>query len=449
MADNGTSQNAAIAPPLDQLSQLLMNLPRQGSPLDGLKPNPVVMPTLAAPGAPAPGTADLESRLAQPRTMPTAAPPQPSDDPSITSARAGLDTAAAQSQALQARMEATQGKLSAIPPLTPDQLKPKWYDRLLGGVVGGLAGYGDAARGAELGGRVTNRRGIEAQANYTRARSPLLEQLQAEREEIPVLTMGNEAAQRQFTAARDTQSLNQKEELNTIKQDLGDKLADVKKQLADAKDAADTNKQQNALQRLDQLQQDIDRKIDQGQQLQDLRERVSDLKEQAGGKAKPAQSLAVQNKRDASWGRARREYDANVAKLGLSSDQSKLKGEDKAAIKEAQDDYYSKLQDAQDEYEQGIGVIGGSADHVELQRNHFGEQPTAQPSGGGGSAPAGPAAPSKSGAAPAKGDIAPSAAQFKTPGKGLRVQQPNGAIQIWKLEGKTPVLVKEEKGAKP
>ena len=70
---------------------------------------------------------------------------------------------------------------------------------------------------------------------------------------------------------------------------------------------------------------------------------------------------AVQSKRNADWGKARREYE----KAATEADG------DKGLLADAQNDYYEKRQDAQDQYEQQIQTLGGGAEHVNLPRNHF------------------------------------------------------------------------------
>jgi hypothetical protein len=62
-------------------------------------------------------------------------------------------------------------KQAALKAPDPNQLRPHWYDRLLGGVVGA------ASNDAGAGGNVTNRRLINANREYQAQEAPLQKQL--------------------------------------------------------------------------------------------------------------------------------------------------------------------------------------------------------------------------------------------------------------------------------
>src|SRR5579872_3486269 len=206
--DNGNANAPSGSPAqisnLDQLSQLIMRLPRAGgSPIDTLVPpagaqskfaetNPSpdapmkpIPGALSASPAPAAGsTADLESRV---RPQPSPAQPNPPSDDPMLSYKAALDKSNQNLQDMIAQENATRAKMAAVPAVNPHDYRPKWYDRLMGAGVGFLAGYGNAARGIEAGSEVTNRRLTNAQKQRQAALQPLMEQLNAEREEVPLL----------------------------------------------------------------------------------------------------------------------------------------------------------------------------------------------------------------------------------------------------------------------
>jgi hypothetical protein len=433
---------------LDQLSQLIMRLPRQGNPLDSLMaaapPNgngatarvdggPPVAGTILPPRTTVPGgTADLEARRALPRTAPQP-PAQPSDDPLISSSRAELAKRSSAIDDLVAQANAARAGIAAHPPVNPQDYKPKWYDRLLGAGEGFLAGYGrgNAGRGVQAGTELT-RRGLRmAEAQRQRAVDPFYETLRSSEQEIPLLNAARESAWQTLQGG-----LQERREAETERKDTA--TAEYHDAIAEIRDEVAKGNIQKAQDLLDQKQKELEQRgqrdqatADYRNQLLDLRQQLLDLREKQGGQAKPQQFLAVQSKRDTAWLKARREYNANAAKL----DPKDAKG-----MKEAQEDYYEKMQDAQDEYEQGIGVLGGTAPHIELERNHFGEPPTAASA----AAPATPQKPATS----AKADITPDPKQWKDKTKGLRVRQPSGAVQTWKLDNGKPTLVATEKSNK-
>lgn len=93
---------------------------------------------------------------------------------------------------------------------------------------------------------------------------------------------------------------------------------------------------------------------------------------------KPAthqQYSKVQTDRDKGWNTAHKEYAKQVELLSPK---------DTEGLKKAQQDFYDARQQVQDEYEDQINTLGGTAQHTELPRNIFGEEqgtPGAAPSG--------------------------------------------------------------------
>ncbi len=429
---------------LDPLSQLILNsVARQGSPLDGLNSrlpasnNPAPMPVLQG------STQDLEQRAAAaPRTAP-AAPAPPSDDPDITRARAGItDT----QNALQSRMktyEGTQAKIAALPPVNPADHKPSWTDRLMGAGEGFLLGYGkgNEARGAEAGANLTHRGLEKAEAARNAQLKPLLEQLNAEREEIPLLNSSNETAWRGFEAVKDSKDLDRKQELADTKQEFDEKLNELRQK-------AEADKNQHWIDTLNELSernknqnQNAQDKLDMQAKLLDLREEMLRDKEAKSGKGTPVQFSNAEAKKAQGLQKAQADY--NRATKGLNPNNP----EDLKTIHDAHDAFDAAQQEVENAYEAEVNSLGGSASHQDVVKDWRGSnQPAASPA-----APATPARPSaQPPAAPAlaKGDLTPTASQWKDPSKGLRVKQPSGAVQLWKLDNGKPVLVSTDTGKK-
>lgn len=188
-----------IPPPLppyrDQLSTLFANL---------ANPNATTAP---APGvsAPAPAPPPVAAAPAPPIQQAPAAPvAAPSDDPAITSGRQNLDQSSAALQDAIKTYQGTQAKIAAVPPVDYNAKKPSPWSRLLGGIVGTAAGYGGGPQVAQQVARgVTYRTLNQADIERQRQLDPLFQQLQSEREGIPMYQAANEGAWRQFQGGLD------------------------------------------------------------------------------------------------------------------------------------------------------------------------------------------------------------------------------------------------------
>lgn len=444
--DNQSAPNGQVNN-LDALSQLIMNsVARPGSPLDALNSrmpaaNPPAMPVLQG------STSDLEQRAAQTRTVAPQATgvPQPSDDPDITAARAGITSS---QTALQDRMknyEATQAKIAAVPPVNPADHQPKWYDRLLGAGEGFALGYGkgNAAKGAEAGADVTRRGLNKAESDRKAALDPLLTQLNAEREEIPLLNSSNETAWRGFEAAKDSKDLNRKQELADTKQEFDEQISAVRVK-------AEHDQNQNAIDRLNEIEernknqnQNAQEKLQLQKELLDLRESMLKNQEGKSGKGTPVQFSNVENDKHASLRKAQGDYDKATKDLDPKN------AEDIQAIHDAHEKFSEAQQQAEDAYESQLNALGGSVQHQDVTKDWNGSGPpppgTPPPAATPAAKPA-VAAPAANGLA--KGDSAPSPSMWKDQSKGLRVKQPSGVVQVWQLKEGKPTLVSSSDGKK-
>lgn len=107
--------------------------------------------------------------------------------------------------------------------------------------------------------------------------------------------------------------------------------------------------------------------------------------------ATPAQYAKVQGDRDKGWNVAHKEYAKAVEALSPK---------DTEGLQQARQDFYDQRQQVQDEYEDQIGTLGGTAKHTDLPRNIFGEDqagaaPTAAPAAGASPAASAPKAVTK------------------------------------------------------
>jgi hypothetical protein len=222
--------------------------------------------------------------------------------------------------------EDTEKKIAAVPPLDPNSLRPKWYDRLLGGGVGFLAGYGNAERGAQLGGAVTNRRYTEAKNERSAQISPLLEQLNAEREEIPMLNSANESAWRQFQGAQDAKKLD-------IQQNKADTDREYKQDIVDIRQQIQAGNIQKASDLLDQKQKELAERQKRGEDtrnyrdgLLDLKQQMQDWKEKHGSDPKPARNSSLRQLKTSAMqhgGKRGESISQTYKKLGLSQERNR------------------------------------------------------------------------------------------------------------------------------
>lgn len=299
MADNGTQP---IAPPLDQLSQLLMSIPKAGSPADGWAP-PMALPSPQTSSTPV--SSSQSGAVVSPQPATAAAPPiqtvsptPPSDDPALASARAGMNSSQTALTKGLSDYSDTRGKMAAIPAVNPADYKPHWYDRLLGGLVGTAAGIGDPARGAEVGANVTHRGLINAQNSRASQIQPLLEQLNAEREEVPMLNAANESANRQVQSIQNDRKIAETERKDQALEGL---RADVN----DLHAKAQTDKQADFKDKLDQMQKKFDSDANLRQQMLsnqgdaiDMRGKIADLQNQIREKALDQKAAQVKQVTD-------------------------------------------------------------------------------------------------------------------------------------------------------
>jgi len=129
---------------------------------------------------------------------PAAAPPSPalasrvSDDPNVTGLPAQPQAPATPSNDVYQRMLALNQKIAANPEPKYEDYKPKWYDRVLGGVIGGLA------RDPQPGIDITNRTYNSAVSKRSGIVNPLYEQLKNEQALVPFEQQHDTDVQRTF-----------------------------------------------------------------------------------------------------------------------------------------------------------------------------------------------------------------------------------------------------------
>jgi hypothetical protein len=236
--------------------------------------------------------------------------------------------------------------------LDPQQLRPKWWERLAGFALGATQ-LKDPSNAGNVASEVTNRRLNEATANRERALAPWTQRLQMDKEGTPLA----EAAER---TAHEQGQLDI-ERYNAITN------SEYKDAIEKVRDEVAKGNIEKAQDLLDEKQKELEEKktrdaewyemqhamIDIRKQLADARDRQVDK----GNKAKPSQSVAIESRKATALQKAKTAYDR----------ETELAGSDPEARKTAEDNFKQAQQDAQDAYEAEINAAGGEATHQDVE----------------------------------------------------------------------------------
>lgn len=362
-----------------------------------------------APGTPKPAASD-DPGVNNP-TLPT--PPDPSQSPVAAAYKRYSDLAA---------------QRSAIKQPNRADYKPNWKDKVLGVVLGGLAGMNDPVTGARAGVDFTNRKFNRAQADYNSQTGALDKQLEAERGGLAEARDASEATQRDFenkmAVAREKREQNQVQDkmdrygakfvAGTEERDpnsptgwTAETASGERKPFTPKSATAAPKEPKNADEALSaaSAEKDPAEKARLLQLAKDLHkqevDRVREGRPDAGGKpASYSDKRAVQKEKDSAEQRAKQEFDK--ATEGLKPD-------DEEYLR-ARGNYIDKMQSAQTAYEQGIRNFGGSPEEITYDSSgvaHKSDGSVAKPAAQPGSSQAKPAAapPTAGKAAPKVGDV--------------------------------------------
>lgn len=243
----------------DQLSMLFANLanpnattapaPGATTPTSPARtPQPIAAPPVARPPVSTPAAAPSAPAPPLPAPITNGAPPAPaSDDPSISPLPKPPDLSQSPVASLLKQYNDTQSKIAAVPPVDYNAKKPSPWSRLLGGIVGTAAGYGGGPQVAQQVARgVTYRTLNQADIERQRQLDPLFQQLQTEREGIPLAQAASQVPQQDFennmSVAKESRERAAEKSASQYKSDI----ADIRQQVA-------TNNNANAKSKLEEL----------------------------------------------------------------------------------------------------------------------------------------------------------------------------------------------------
>lgn len=336
---------------------------------------PAVPSAQPAPvAAPATGAPDLGSVFGRPTTQfrtkfdppQGAAPtpsPAPSDDTALTGSLPALP-AIPQPGPLMTRFGADVAKRGAIQAPDPTKLRPKLWERLAGAATGFAAGWGNAARGAEIGGGVTNRRFNRAENEYQAQVNPLDAQIAQER---AAAELENQTAGQQFTRQLDIAKEGRERFTAQKNADYKSDIADIRQQIANNNKDAASKRIDELEQRIQNQHQDAQDRIQAQRDIADLRAEVSRERMDKPKAPTPQQFAAVEAKKATALQKARTAYQNSLQNALIDDDR-----------KQAQGDFTQAQQDAQDAYENEIRDLGGTADHQDVSQWN-GWKPAAAP----------------------------------------------------------------------
>lgn len=340
---------------MPQLPPELLAMLSRGNGANGSAPPAAAAPMNSVPGAPGafgppkpiqmgPGGTNLNrptppDPAASPGGMvaganvPAASPftrtqqPKSSDDPGITGMPV-LPTPPDTSNNPMSQAYSRYQDIEKTRPQVPDasKLKPKWWERLAGAGVGFASGWGNAERGAQLGGEVTTRRYGKAMSDYTHQNAAVDERERAEREAFPLAEAQSKLPQTDFQ--NKFELAKEKREQFTAQSNADNKSAieGIRQQLADLANTKASDQKEMAL---NKLQQDLE-----------LKSKGLDLKQMSLEQQRQLNELSNQLKQQ--------KLENDQAKFATGTDAKSLEDERKARLTSIENDwkqhpYWNKL----------------------------------------------------------------------------------------------------------
>jgi hypothetical protein len=253
--------------------------------------------------------------------------PESSDDPGITGMPPLPTPPDLSNSPITQAYQRYQDIEKTRPPVPdPQTLKPKWWERLAGAGVGFASGWGNAERGAQLGGDVTNRRYDAAMRDYTHQTGALDKQLEAERGGFPLAEAAAKTPQQAYENAVQRARLGTEQQVakSNIQNRLD--LTDIKQQMADLANTKASDQKEMAL---NKLSQDLE-----------LRSKGLDLKQMSLDQQRQFNELSNQLKEQ--------KLESDRAKFSTGTDAKSLEDERKARLTSIENDwkqhpYWNKL----------------------------------------------------------------------------------------------------------
>lgn len=314
---------------LDGLSQLWANLRNPNQPAQppsptmqpgypGGPPNPTDLPVggvraprvpfAAAPSSMASLTPGTPAPVAppQPAAQPSAVP-SPSDDPALTGARQRFtDTSKAFSDLLGQERDIG-GKIAAVPQVNRADYKPSIGRKILGMVLGGIAGTDDPKFGAQTGQNYINKpynRAVEAREKTL---APFLAQQNAVERQVPLLNASNQSAWREYQSGLEGKKLDISSKREQDTAEWHNTANDIRQEIADSqkegREARVSQQHQNEIDKMASQSDNLDLKRDAlklQQQLGDMNASIRDRNATTGENAendKAAQAEINQKQR--------------------------------------------------------------------------------------------------------------------------------------------------------
>jgi len=336
-------------------------------------PLPMVQPTPsgALPPPPSSATSTLGPMAPKEATVPTktgAPVPAPTDDPAVVGMGAMPKTPDLGSY-LNPALKQYQSDLSGYQQadvanrINPQQVKPKLWERLLGGVLGATQ-LKNPENAGNVAGQVVHRDLNRAELQRKTAMAPWTERLQMDKEGLPLAEANAKTGYEQGELDLKT-AAEQRDRFTAIKN------ADYKDAIAQVREEAAQGNIDKAEKLLDEKQKEFE--VTSGEKKQhdaewfqlqhaflDIRQQLADARDRQvdkGGKAKPSQSVGIESKKAAALAKAKTTYDK----------ETELAGSDSEARATAETNFKQAQQDAQDAYEAEINAAGGEAQHQDVE----------------------------------------------------------------------------------
>lgn len=289
--------------------------------------------------------------------------PAVTDDPAVTGMGAAPKTPDLTSYLNPAlsRMNQLGGEFSAADERTrldPGATKPRLWERLLGGVVGGVTGSADAGKA------ITDRRAREATRVRNLTLDPIKEEMGSQEKMLPTYKEAGEAAERQGKADLDVSKEN-RERYSAIKNsDYKDAIAQIQEEVAQGN-------QDKANNLLDEKQKELEQKKTHDDEWYQMQHALLDLREKAAEKGKDhtSQTMGAETQKANAIRSAAAAFNKAYQAEGFPADpKTPWSDEQHAKLQQLRDQQKEAEQSAEDAYEAKSSELKGApVEHQDVE----------------------------------------------------------------------------------
>ncbi len=331
-----------------------------------LNPQAPGVNAMGVPSAPMPTQTPsvLNPKESTVRTQSGASVPAPTDDPAVvgtgsTGAMGAMPKTPDLGSYLNPALRQYQSDLSGYQQadtasrIDPNAVKPHLWERLLGGVVGGISGN------ADVGKMITHRRLNEAEKSRDLQLAPWTQRLQMDKEGVPLAESAARTAYQQGELGLRTATENRERYSAITNSEYKDALASIRDEVA-------KGNHEKAEDLLDQKQKELEQKKDHDAEWFQMQHALLDLREKIADKGKDhtSQTMAAETTKQNAVTAAEDKY--RKARRQLDLDYQPGSEEYTRALAGIEDEHTTDLQRAEDTYEAKGTELGGNMPHQDV-----------------------------------------------------------------------------------